>query len=47
MLDKILNDNLFFIKNGSFLAWYNGHCYTFTTITDDYGNIAIASFNKG
>jgi len=49
MLDKILNDNTFYMKNGVFSAWYNGHCYKFETVTDDFGNIAIVSFklNKG
>ena len=46
MLDKILNNNTFDMKNGVFLAWYCGHVYTFKTVTDDYGTIILVSFKK-
>jgi len=43
-LDRVLNHNIYHMKNGKFVAWFNSFCRVFTTVTDDYGNILVVSY---
>lgn len=43
-MNKVLNANIWHMKNGSYIAWCGGFCWVFQTVTDDFGSIFIVSF---